>query len=103
MAYPPVIDFSAKIVEVQETKRSATSGPREEVLAVARWYSGPRGSRTLVALDGTARPSGSEPLLKQIMSNGKIISEFKTVDAIRAQALKDIRAVGESEPALGWM
>jgi hypothetical protein len=42
-------------------------------------------------------------LLRQIMSRGKITFEFKSVASIRAQALKDIRAISTSEPELGWM
>ena len=62
-----------------------------------------KGFKDTVALDGTAPPKGSTMLLKQVMSRGKIISEFKTPAAIRTQTLKDIRVVGESEPELGWM
>jgi len=102
VAYPPVIDFSAKIVEVQENgmrhfraKRGGLGG-RKVVFRT-------KGFKDTVALDGAAPPRGSTMLLKQVMSRGKVISEFKTVDAIRTQALKDIGAVSESEPALGWM
>jgi nicotinate phosphoribosyltransferase len=102
VAYPPVIDFSAKIVEVQENgarhfraKRGGLGG-RKVVFRT-------KGFKDTVALDGTGPPKGSTMLLKQIMSRGKIISEFSSLSAIRAQALKDIRTINASEPALGWM
>jgi hypothetical protein len=37
------------------------------------------------------------------MSGGKLTSEFKSLAAIRAQTLKEISAVTQSEPSLGWM
>ncbi len=102
VAYPPVIDFSAKIVEVfDKGKRSFRAkrgglGGRKVVFRT-------KGFRDTVALEGTPPPKKSEMLLRQVMSKGKIISEFKPLAAIRAQTLSDIKAIGESEPQLGWM
>ncbi|MGD0637225.1 MAG: nicotinate phosphoribosyltransferase [Nitrososphaerales archaeon] len=102
VAYPPVIDFSAKIVEVDDKgKRSFRAkrgglGGRKEVFRR-------RGFKDTVTLAGTAPPKGSTALLKQIMSGGKIISDFKSPAEIRSHVLKDIRAIRESEPELGWM
>jgi hypothetical protein len=62
-----------------------------------------RGFKDIVALDGVNRPKGSAMLLRQIVSGGKITLEFKSLASIRAQALKDIRAISTSEPELGWM
>lgn len=102
VAYPPVIDFSAKIVEVQDkgvrsdrAKRGGLGGRK----AVFR----SKGFKDVVALDGTDRPKGSAMLLRQIMSGGKMTSEFKSLASIRAQVLKDTRAISTSEPELGWM
>jgi nicotinate phosphoribosyltransferase len=102
VAYPPVIDFSAKIVQVEQegvrqyrAKRGGLGGRKVVFRA--------KGFKDTVALDGTALPKGSSMLLRQLMSRGKIISDFKTPAAIRSQTVKDIRAVGESEPQLGWM
>jgi len=102
VAYPPVIDFSAKIVEVQDkgvrsfrAKRGGLGG-RKEV------FRG-KGFKDTVALAGTTPPKGSAILLKQIMRGGKIVSEFKSITAIRSQVIRDIRAVSEAEPELGWM
>ena len=102
VAYPPVIDFSAKIVEVNENgtksfraKRGGLGG-RKTVFRSKEF-------KDTVALDGTNQPKGTKILLKQIMKKGKIISEFKRVPEIRAQTLKEIRAVSQSEPSLGWI
>ena len=103
VAYPPVIDFSAKIVEVRgeggtrhfRAKRGGLGGRKAVFRA--------KGFRDTVAIDGTIPPRGSEPLLKRMISKGEIVSEFKTVAEIRAKTLKDIRAVGRSEPGLAWM
>ena len=102
VAYPPVIDFSAKIVEVQE-KGARTFRAKRGGLGGRKAVFRSKGFKDTVALDGTAPPKGSTMLLRQIMSKGRIISEFKTTASIRAQTLKEIRSVSESEPVLGWM
>lgn len=102
VAYPPVIDFSAKIVEVlDDGKRSFRAkrgglGGRKVVFRT-------KGFKDAVALEGTAPPKKSEMLLRQVMSKGRIISEFKTPTEIRARTLADIRTMRESDPQLGWM
>jgi len=102
VAYPPVIDFSAKIVEVRAKGVRSFRGKRGG-LGGRKVVFRSRGFRDVVALDGTAPPKGSTPMLKQIMSKGKITTDFDSIAAIRARALKDIKAVGASEPQLGWM
>jgi nicotinate phosphoribosyltransferase len=101
VSYPPSIDFSAKIVEVYENnkrqfraKRGGLGGRK----AVFR----SQGFRDTVALDGTNGPKGSVPLLKPLIKNGKMVSEFTSVDKIRQQVMKQIKLVQESEPVLSW-
>jgi nicotinate phosphoribosyltransferase len=101
VAYPPSIDFSAKIVEVHEkgsrhfrAKRGGLGGRK----AVFR----SKGFNDLVVLEGAAQPKGSTALLKPLIKNGKIVSGFASVDAIRRQVVRRIRSVNESEPTLGW-
>ena len=102
VAYPPVIDFSAKIVEVQDKGKRAFRAKRGG-LGGRKVVFRSKGFKDKVALEGTNPPKGSTLLQKQIMAGGKITSEFKSIAAIRAQTLKEIGAVAESEPELGWM
>jgi nicotinate phosphoribosyltransferase len=102
VAYPPVIDFSAKIVEVN-AKGARSFRAKRGGLGGRKTVFRSKGFSDTVALEGTTQPKGTKTLLKQVMSRGKIISEFKPLSEIRAQTVKDIRAVSESEPSLGWM
>ena len=102
VAYPPVIDFSAKIVEVEEKGKRSFRAKRGG-LGGRKTVFRSKGFRDTVALDGTSPPKGSTTLLRQIMSRGQITSEFKPLATIRAQTLKEIKAVNASEPYLGWI
>ena len=101
VSYPPSIDFSAKIVEVKENdkryfraKRGGLGGRK----AVFR----SEGFNDVVMLRGAAQPKGSTALLKPLLKNGKIISDFAKVDAIRRRVVEQITAINKSEPTLGW-
>jgi nicotinate phosphoribosyltransferase len=101
VAYPPSIDFSAKIVEVYENdkrhfraKRGGLGG-RKQVFRS-------KGFLDTVALEGTSPPKRSTPLLRPLIKNGKIVPAFDNVDAIRKRVVKQIRSVNKSEPSLGW-
>jgi nicotinate phosphoribosyltransferase len=101
VSYPPSIDFSAKIVEVQEkdkrhfrAKRGGLGGRK----AVFR----SKGFNDCVVLEGAVQPKGSTALLKPLIKDGKIVSGFTDADTIRRQVMKAVRSVNESEPSLGW-
>ena len=100
VAYPPVIDFSAKIVEVQDegvrsfrAKRGGLGG-RKEVFRK-------KGFKDTVALAGTAPPKGSARLLKQIMRGGQVGLRIQ-VDG-RHPVTGDEGTYGRSaNPSLSW-
>ena len=101
VAYPPVVDFSAKIVEVKADgewqyrgKRGGLGGRK----AVFR----SKGYRDTVVLARGETPNGQESLLKPLIKRGRIVSEFLEVGQLRSRTINEIRAVAESEPALGW-
>jgi len=101
VAYPPGIDFSAKIVEVKENgtweyrgKRGGLGGRK----AVFR----SKGYRDLVTLEGKHDPAGRQRILKQVIKGGKITSPFKTIDELRTHTMKEIAAVAQAEPSLSW-
>ena len=102
VAYPPVVDFSAKIVEVKDKdgewqyrgKRGGLGGRK----AVFR----SKGYKDLVTLEREGAPERGERLLKPLIKNGRIVSEFREIAELRARTIKEIRSVAQSEPSLGW-
>lgn len=101
VAYPPSIDFAAKIVEVRErgkthfrAKRGGLGG-RKEVFRS-------KGFRDTVTLHGAGAPSGSKPILKQVVSKGEITTKFRSIGSIRERLSRDLAEVSKSQPALIW-
>ena len=98
VAYPPVIDFSAKIVEVKakggtqfRAKRGGLGG-RKDVLRSP-------GFKDRVVLHG--KGGGGEPMLRPLLKGGKMVSKFRDVKALRTKVLEELAQLEGAEPSLG--
>lgn len=101
VAYPPVLDFSAKIVEVKEdgktnfrAKRGGLGGRKEVYRS--------RGFNDKVLLHGRKPPPESKPMLKHVLKSGKILSSFESIDKLRERVLKDLHSIARAQPTLRW-
>lgn len=101
VAYPPVIDFSAKIVEVQEKGKWQHRGKRGGLGGRKEVYRA-HGYRDLVLLEGKPAPSERERMLRPLMRRGKIVTPFLSIAKLRSQTTKEIKAVAASQPSLSW-
>jgi nicotinate phosphoribosyltransferase len=101
VAYPPSIDFSAKIVEVREEGKTYLRGKRGG-LGGRKDVHRSKGFKDTVSFHGTAPPKGSRPMLKQIIQRGEVIADFQSVASIRERVIKELREVTQAQPALAW-
>jgi len=100
VAYPPVIDLSAKIVEVEEgakTEFRAKRGGLGGRKAVFR----STGFKDTVALD-TGRSNRGGALLKPLLKNGKMVADFQSLDDLRAKVRIDLDELKTATPSLQW-
>ncbi len=102
VAYPPVIDLSAKIVEVYgrgkryfRAKRGGLGG-RKEV------YRSRSGFHDRVMLHGAPTPKGMSPMLRPLIKDGRIVRKYEGINEIRARTTKEIQAAGQQIPTLSW-
>jgi nicotinate phosphoribosyltransferase len=104
VAYPPTIDFSAKIVEVREEGRSYLRAKRGG-LGGRKDVHRSKGFRDIVTFHGTdaaALPRGSVPMLNKIIDKGKIVLDFQSISALREKVGRDMREAAKSQPELAW-
>ena len=101
VAYPPVIDLSAKIVEVKEgtsrefrAKRGGLGG-RKAVYRAA-------GFKDSVVLEGTPKPSHSTPMLRPLLKEGKMIRPFESMDAIRSRVRANLDELRTATSTIQW-
>jgi nicotinate phosphoribosyltransferase len=101
VAYPPTIDFSAKIVEVRDKRKTYLRAKRGG-LGGRKDVHRSKGFKDTVVLHGTAAPKGSKQMLSQIISKGEIVADFQSIDSIRERVARELREVTQSEPILTW-
>jgi nicotinate phosphoribosyltransferase len=101
VAYPPVIDLSAKIVEVEEGSRHEFRAKRGGLggrKAVCR----SAGFKDVVVLEGAPRPNRSTALLKPVLKEGKMVTKFEDMDALRARVRASLDELRTATPSLRW-
>src|SRR5580700_1480619 len=72
VAYPPTIDFSAKIVEVREKGKTYLRAKRGGLGGRKDVYRS-KGFKDTVSFHGAAPPKGSKQMLKQIIDKGELV------------------------------
>ncbi|MDG6983885.1 MAG: nicotinate phosphoribosyltransferase [Nitrososphaerota archaeon] len=99
VAYPPVIDLSAKIVEVAgrggaefRAKRGGLGGRKQVHRS--------KGYNDVVTLEGGA--AAGESLLKPLMKRGKIIRKYEGLEAIKARVAKELKELSTAQPKISW-
>jgi nicotinate phosphoribosyltransferase len=101
VAYPPVIDLSAKIVEV-------TEGSKREFRAKRGGLGGRKavfrssGFKDFVALEGSAKPPRSAAMLRPLLAKGKLVGSFTSVGEIRSSVQASLEELRTAIPSLQW-
>ncbi len=101
VAYPPVVDLSAKIVEVWEGSKKEFRGKRGGLGGRKSVYRS-AGFKDFVALEGSARPNRSTALLKPLIENGKVVRSFESIDDIRSRVRSGLDELKTAQPSLSW-
>ncbi len=99
VAYPPVIDLSAKIVEVAVRGRKEFRAKRGGLGGRKAVYRA-RGFKDYVALEGTPRPPGSSAMLKPLLERGKLVRKYEGIDALRARTAKTLQELASAQPSI---
>ncbi|MBI3841294.1 MAG: nicotinate phosphoribosyltransferase [Thaumarchaeota archaeon] len=101
VAYPPVVDLSAKIVEVTEGTKTEYRAKRGGLGGRKAVYRSP-GFRDFVAHGSSAKPARSTGLLKPLLEEGKIVRSFEGMEEIRARVRADLKQLESAQPSLSW-
>ncbi len=102
VAYPPVIDLSAKIVEVKEGGRTSFRAKRGGLGGRKAAYRSRDGFNDVVALATSPQPRGTLSLLSPLIENGKITRKYEGIEALRSRIMKDLHALQGQSPTLKW-
>jgi nicotinate phosphoribosyltransferase len=99
----PVIDFSAKIVEVEADGRFVFRAKRGDIGGKKMPYRAPGTLDDVVMLASKPPPSGREPLLTDLLVDGRIVRPFKSPQELRLRTLQRLELLARGEkPRLSW-
>lgn len=101
VAYPPVVDLSAKIVEVREGSRKEFRAKRGGLGGRKTVYRSP-GFKDYVALEGAPKPNNSTPMLKPLLKGGKFVGRFDGIDELRSRVRGSLDELKDATPSLQW-
>ena len=101
VAYPPVVDLSAKIVEVREGTKSEFRAKRGGLGGRKAVHRSP-GFQDFVSLEGTSRTNRSTAMLKPLLKEGKLVRKMEGTDEIRTRVLAELKQLATSTPSLRW-
>ena len=101
VAYPPVVDLSAKIVEVDEGSRKEFRAKRGGLGGRKATYRS-AGFRDFVTLEGSPKPNRSTPLLKPLLEDGRMARGFDDLDKIRTRVKANLDELRLVQPSLSW-
>jgi nicotinate phosphoribosyltransferase len=98
VAYPPVIDLSAKIVEVKEGSKTEFRAKRGG-LGGRKTVFRSEGFKDTVALD---RTNSAGSMLKPLLKDGKLVASFQSPDVLRARVRGTLNELRTATPSLHW-
>ncbi len=101
VAYPPVIDLSAKIVEVKDGSKTEFRAKRGGLGGRKAVYRAP-GFRDFVSLEGSPKPNRSTPMLRPLLKGGRLVGKIERVEVIRTRVRSDLDQLATSVPSLQW-
>ena len=101
VAYPPVIDLSAKIVEVKDGARTEFRAKRGGLGGRKAVHRSP-GFKDSVSLEGSTRSGRTVAMLKPLLKKGKLVGKIDGVEEIRARVRSDLGQLATTTPTLQW-
>jgi nicotinate phosphoribosyltransferase len=98
----PAIDFNAKIVEVKMDGLPIFRAKRGDLGGKKQVYRRRDFSEDVVTKEEDPAPQGSEPLLTDLVIDGKIVRRFKEIEEIREKTVDSVRKLSEANTSLRW-
>ncbi|MFQ6134931.1 MAG: nicotinate phosphoribosyltransferase [Nitrososphaerales archaeon] len=98
----PAVDFNAKIVEVKQDGDTIYRAKRGDLGGRKQVYRRRGSFEDVVTMASNPPPDGFEPLLSDLLVDGKIVRRFKDIEEIRAATVRKVRSLAEAEGTLSW-
>jgi len=99
----PPLDFSAKIVELEEDGKKVYRAKRGDIGGRKQVYRNESKWDDIVTLAINKPPAGYGRLLTPLIRNGEIVRPFKSLDSIQKALLRKLQSIAEAQPKVHWL
>lgn len=99
----PPVDFSMKIIAIERKNKLIPMAKRGDIGGVKAVYRDYEKMMDIITLEGNPVPEGTTPLLKDLITDGKIVREEEDPSYIRDRVLKKLEKLKTREPKLTWV
>lgn len=99
---PPVVDFSAKIVEVDAGRKTVYRAKRGDLSGRKQVYRDERTFDDLVTLATRPSPPKRRAMLAPLLERGRIVRSFESLGHVRERVLRELSRLVQGRPVLRW-
>ncbi|MEB3780640.1 MAG: nicotinate phosphoribosyltransferase [Desulfurococcales archaeon] len=96
IAWPPNIDISMDIVEVEKKGKWIPISKRGKLPGARTIYQCPDGSKVISLLQDPMPCKGGKKMMEIYIKDGKLVKEFPTIDEIRSYVLKQLSSMSST-------
>jgi nicotinate phosphoribosyltransferase len=100
VADAPTIDFNMKVVEVESDGKMIRKSKRGDISGIKETYRNYDAGSDIILPEERSPPEGYVKLMKQWISEGKVIREFEGIEEVRYRVMKRISWAREKHPSV---
>jgi nicotinate phosphoribosyltransferase len=100
VADAPTIDFNMKVVEVESDGKMIRRSKRGDISGIKEAYRNFDAGSDIILPEERSPPDGYVKLMKQWISEGRLINEFESIEEVRDRVMKRISWAREKHPSV---
>lgn len=100
VADAPTIDFNMKVVEVESDGKMIRRSKRGDISGIKEAYRNFDAGSDIILPEERSPPAGYVKLMKQWISEGRVIKEFESIEEVRDRVMQRISWAREKHPSV---
>lgn len=99
----PVVDFSMKIVQLEEGGKAVFRAKRGDIGGRKQVFRDPKSFHDIVTLEGRRAPKGHRALLTPLLKNGRFVRKLRDEDHVHAKVVASLKKLRRVQPRMDWV
>jgi len=99
----PVVDFSMKIVQLEEKGKRVLRAKRGDIGGRKQVFRNSKTFHDIVTLEGRRAPRGYRALLTPLLRDGRLVRKLRDEEDVHAQVTANLERLKRLQPRLDWV